>query len=103
MPFLPRYFAGFFGLLLSAGCLRHNTDSAILAELVPGAAGGFSEKGIAAEYLSFEDDVTASVFRRMERRYRIAPAGTPLLCPSNPAEGKHGFNVRGRVIERVGN
>jgi len=90
-------------LLVSAGCFRYNADSAILTELVPGPEGGFSEEGIAAEYLSFEDDLTESVFRVMDRRYRIAPTGTPLLCPSNPAEGMHGFNVRARVVERVGN
>jgi hypothetical protein len=90
-------------LVVSAGCFRYNSDSAILAELVPGPEGGFSEKGIAAEYLSFDDELTASVFRVVERRYRIAPTGTPLLCPSNPAEGMHGFNVRGRVVQRIGN
>jgi len=90
-------------LAVSAGCFRYNSDSAILAELVPGPQGGFSHEGIAAEYLAFDDELTASVFRVMERRYRIAPAGTPLLCPSNPAEGMHGFNVRGRVAQRIGN
>lgn len=90
-------------LLVSAGCFRYNSDSAILTELIPGPDGGFSHEGIDAEYLTFEDDLTASVFGVMERRYRIAPRGTPLLCPSNRAEGMHGFNLRGRVVQRVGN
>ncbi len=103
MQFPTKFRVVFLILVVSAGCFRYNSDSAILAELVPGPEGGFSENGIAAEYLAFDDELTASVFRGMERRYRIAPTGTPLLCPSNPAEGMHGFNVRGRVMQRVGN
>jgi hypothetical protein len=62
----------------------------------------FSEKGIEAEYLTFEDELTRSVFEALDRRYRIAPPGTLLLCPDNPAQGMHGYSLRGVVVTRTG-
>jgi len=88
-------------LLVSAGCFRYNSDAAVLAPLASGQL-EFSEKGTRAEYLAFEDEVTASVFRTLNQRYRIAPAGAVLLCPDNPAEGLHGYSLRGVVVSRTG-
>lgn len=96
-----KFWAACLILLGSAGCFRYNSDAAVLAPLASGRM-EFSEKGIRAEYLAFEDEVTASVFRTLTRRYRIAPAGTVLLCPDNPAEGMHGYSLRGVVVSRTG-
>lgn len=91
-------------LFSSVGCVLHNPDRAVLAALAPDSGNAWfaEEGGIQAEYLAFEDPITAAVFRRLQGQYRVAPAGTPLLCPSNRAEGMHGFNVRVRVVERRG-
>lgn len=84
-------------LLVSVACFSRNREAAVLAPLASDSRNDFSWEGIQPEYLAFDDALTASVFRRVNDRYRIAPMGTQLLCPSNPAPGMHGFSLRARA------
>jgi glucosylceramidase len=94
--FRPALIFAFIALAATA-CFRQSPDTAILAELIPTPRGGFYDEGVEAEYLAFDDDHLASVWKSLSQRYRIAPKGTSLLCPSNPDRGMHGFVLGARV------
>lgn len=86
------------------GCLHRSPHSTVLAPLSSAYSEGFANESKQPEYLSFLDRLTKSVFKRLEQSgaYRIAPPGTNLLCPFNPAEGQHGYQLRVRVVMLAG-
>jgi hypothetical protein len=86
------------------GCLRSSRDMAVLAPLAPAYTHGFPGDSIQPEYIAFSDRLTASVLKSVRRNssYRIVPAGTSLLCPSNRAPGMHGYALGVRVVSILG-
>src|SRR4051812_26902502 len=54
------------------------------------------------EYLSFRDDLSASIFRDLARsgKYQIVGAGQALFCPGLPIDGRHGY-VLGVKVDTV--
>lgn len=84
---------------LLMGCMHRDPDVSVLSPL--GESVGYGVLGDTAhfQYIGFGDDLTESVFARLARSrvYEIAPRGTHLLCPSNPAPGKHGFVLQTHV------
>ena len=92
-------------LLLFAlpSCLHGSREAAVLAPLASQLAHGFSDGEAQPVYLIFADRLTATVFESLKRggRYRIAPAGAPLVCPSTAAQGMQGYQLRVRVDTRM--
>lgn len=76
----------------------------VLAPFAPAYARGFPDDSIQPEYIAFSDRLTANVLKSVRRNssYRIVPAGTQLLCPSNRAPGIHGYRLGARVISILG-
>ena len=93
-----------FLLLPMIGCLQRSSDANLLRPLASAYSNGFSDEPIQPQYLVFADPITASVLKNLARNrsYQIAPAGTGLLCPSNPAPGRHGYLLRLRVDAVMG-
>jgi hypothetical protein len=91
-------------LLTLTACRHRSPDLAVLAPLAAEVANGFSDQAQQPQYLIFADPLTASVLKNVERnsRYRIAPDGTPLLCPENRAEGAHGYEIHLTVDTLMG-
>ena len=86
------------------GCIHRDPDVSVLSPI--GESVGYGVLGDTAHfrYVGFGDDLTQSVFARLAHSgvYEIAPRGTPLLCPSNPAQGKHGFVLHTYVDKLMG-
>jgi hypothetical protein len=91
-------------LLTLTACRHRSPDFALLAPLAAEVANGFSDQAVQPQYLIFADPLTAAVLKDVERngRYRIAPSGASLLCPENPAEGTHGYEITVSVDMRMG-
>lgn len=91
-------------LLLLTACQRRFPDLAVLAPLASQLDREVSDQEPQLQFLIFEDPVTAAVFKNIERsaHFRIAPKGAHLLCPSNPAQGMHGYLLRVRVETLMG-
>jgi hypothetical protein len=91
-------------LVTLAGCLHRSPDAAVLAPIASQLAHGFRDEAVQPQYLIFADPLTESVFKSLTKgtRYRIAPAGSPIVCPSNRPEGLHGYLLRVRVDSLMG-
>jgi hypothetical protein len=91
-------------LLPTIGCLQRSSDANLLKPLASVYSKGFPDEPIQPEYLIFADPLTAAVLKNLARNraYQIAPAGTGVLCPSNPAPGRHGYLLRLRVDAVMG-
>ena len=86
------------------GCIRRAPEVSVLAPFGESVGYGVLDDTAHFRYIEFRDDLTASVFSRLARSrvYEIAPAGTPLLCPSNPSPGMHGFVLQTQVVKLMG-
>ena len=86
------------------GCIHRDPELSVLSPL--GQSVGYGVLGDTAhfEYIGFSDDLTQSVFERLARSglYKISLRGTPLLCPSNPSPGKHGYVLWSHVDKLMG-
>lgn len=91
-------------LLPMIGCLHRPREAALLTPLASVYANGFPDDSIQPQYLLFADPLTASILRNLVRSgsYQLAPAGSGLFCPGNPAPGKHGYQLRLRVVTVMG-
>ena len=91
-------------LLLPFACLQRSADANLLRPLASVYSKGFADEPIQPQYLVFADPLTASVLKNLarSRAYQIAPAGSGVLCPSNPAPGMHGYLLRLRVDAVMG-
>ena len=77
------------------GCQHRSSEANLLRPLASVYSTGFPDDSIQPQYLAFADPLTASILKNLVRNgpYRIAPPG-PLFCPSNPAAGNHGYQLR---------
>ena len=77
-------------LLLSlAGCVHRSPDEAVLAPVVAQFTQDSFEESNQPEYLIFGDELTANVFKSLNRNphYRILPrGGKPFVCPPDRAQ-----------------
>jgi hypothetical protein len=91
-------------LLLMIGCLERSSDANLLKPLASAYSNGFPGEPIQPQYLVFADPLTASILKNLARSrlYQMAPAETGILCPSNPAPGRHGYMLRLRVDAVMG-
>ena len=75
------------------GFIHRDPNAVVLSPLGQSVGDRVLGDSVQPEYIGFSDELTESVFKNLERsgRYKIAPRGTLLLCPSNPAPGQHGY------------
>jgi hypothetical protein len=75
------------------GCIHRDPNAFVLSPLGQSVGNGVLGDSVQPQYIGFSDELTESVFKNLTRsgRYKIAPRGTPLLCPSNPSAGQHGY------------
>jgi hypothetical protein len=87
-----------------AGCVHHSPDAAVLAPLVAQFTQEPVDQSKQPEYLTFGDDLTASVFKslRQNPRYRVLPSGKPFVCPSDAAMCPKPYELRARVNSIMG-
>ena len=87
--------AGFM-LFAVAACHSNSPPAAVVAPLVPEIERSFAGQLVAPEYVAFVDAFTAEALESLltNPRYRLAPRGTPLLCPWDTASGMHGYTVK---------
>jgi hypothetical protein len=88
-------------LFTLAGCFHHSPDEAVLAPLVAQLTQEPFDQSKQPEYLIFADELTAKVFKSLNRdpRYRILPTGKPFVCPRDvtPCPQPHELGVRVRT------
>ena len=92
-------------LVLSlAGCVHRSPDEAVLTPLVAQFTQEPVDQSKQPEYLTFGDDLTASVFKslRQNPRYRVLPSGKPFVCPSGAATCPKPYQLTARVHSIVG-
>jgi len=77
------------------GCHNSPPEAAVLAPIGVQFARGTYDEGNETLYLLVADPLTTSVLRDVTwaGRYRIAPKGSPLFCPSTPGQGLHGYQL----------
>ena len=94
----------FLLLLPMIGCQRRSSEANLLRPLASAYSHGFSFEPVQPQYLAFADPLTESILKHLVRngRYRLAPPGTPLFCPSDPAPGNHGYLLRLSVRNVMG-
>lgn len=86
-----------------AACFHRSPELAILAPFGEGDLYLFDDS-TQANYVQFTDPTTASVFGDYVRsgRLRMAPKGSILLCPEIQTAGLHGYQLRVRVDQVMG-
>jgi hypothetical protein len=86
------------------GCIHRDPNASVLSPL--GQSVGYRVFGdsVQPQYIGFSDELTESVFKNLARsgRYKVAPRGTGLLCPSNPSPGQHGYVLWAHVNTLMG-
>ena len=84
-----------FFLIPLIGCDNSPPEAAVLAPIGVQFVRGTYDEGNETLYLLLADPLTTPVLRdvRWRGRYRIAPKGAPLFCPSIPAQGLHGYQL----------
>ena len=101
-----RMMAGTLAAILGVaiGCMHRQPNASVLAPLPIFFQNSFSEDSVQPQYLGFEDELTEAVFKNLARsgRYKIAPSGARLLCPTNPAAGRHGYLLQAQVDTVMG-
>src|ERR1700682_3937762 len=90
--------------LLLIACQHRLPDLDVLAPLASELDREVSDLDPQLQLLVFDDTVTAAVFKDIahSRHFRIAPKAGTLLCPSNPAQGTHGYLLHVRVDTMFG-
>jgi hypothetical protein len=91
-------------ILVATGCVHRQPNVSVLTPLPAFFENSFSEDSFQPRYLGFEDELTEAVFKNLARsgRYQIAPSGARLLCPTNPAAGRHGYLLQAQVDTVMG-
>ena len=94
----------FLLLLPMIGCLHRSSEANLLRPLASVYSNGFPDDSVQPQYLAFADPLTASILKNLVRtgRYRLAPPGAALFCPSIRAPGNHGYMLGLRVREVMG-
>ena len=96
--------ASFLLLIPVISCHQRPSEANLLESLASAYPSGFANDSIQPQYLRLADPLTASILKNLARNssYQIAPEGSPLFCPSNPAPGRHGYMIRLRVDAVMG-
>jgi hypothetical protein len=91
-------------LFILTGCIHRSPDAAVLAPLVAYLTKDSVDQSPRPVYLVFADELTARVFKslRQDSRYRILPAGKPVVCPSDGGECPHPYVLSVRVYKMMG-
>jgi hypothetical protein len=86
------------------GCVHRDPNASVLSPLGQSVGYGVLGDSIEPQYIGFSDELTESVFKNLARggHYKIAPRGIPLLCPSNPSPGQHGYVLWAHVNTLMG-
>jgi len=86
------------------GCIHRDPNAFVLSPLGQSVGNRVLGDSVQPQYIGFSDQLTESVFKNLTRsgRYKIAPRGTPLLCPSNPSAGQHGYVLWAHVNTLLG-
>lgn len=86
------------------GCIHRDPNAFVLSPLGQSVGNGVLGDSVPPEYIGFSDELTESVFKNLARsgRYKIAPRGTALLCPSNSSPGLHGYVLMAQVNALAG-
>jgi len=86
------------------GCIHRDPSASVLSPFGQSVGNGVLGDSIPPQFIGFTDDLTESVFKSLARsgRYKIAPRGTPLFCPSNPTPGRHGYVLWAHVNTLMG-
>jgi hypothetical protein len=82
-------------LIALVACHHRPPEADVLAPIGLEFARGTYDEGNQPLYLLVGDPLTTSVLRDVawSGRYRIAPKGAPLFCPSTPAQGLPGYQL----------